>query len=223
MIRFYLLLISFCIISIVSAQDFQLQAGDLLFQDLDCGSMCDAIESVTQGYDKANFSHVGIAVEIADAFYVLEAISVGVTLTPIEKFLARGLDTKGNPKVMVGRLKSDYQSLIKPAIHRGMTYLGKEYDGVFDIENDQYYCSELVYEAFKIENKSIFKLYPMTFKPIGLKGFFPVWVDYYKGLNLAIPEGEAGLNPGGVSRSSYLEVVHWYGEVSRRIDLVENK
>ncbi len=223
MTKRYIFLLLLCATISLSAQDFQLQAGDLLFQDLDCGSMCDAIESVTQGYDDANFSHVGIAVEIAGAFYVLEAIGVGVTLTPIEKFLARGVDAKKKPKVMVSRLKREYQSLITPAIHRGMTYLGKEYDGVFDIENDQYYCSELVYEAFKMEKQSIFKLYPMTFKPLGSNDFFPVWVAYYKELNLAIPEGEAGLNPGGVSRSPYLEVVHWYGEVSRKQGLVEEK
>ncbi len=212
----YIFLLFFCINIALFAQNFQLQAGDLLFQDLDCGPMCDAIESVTQGYDDANFSHVGMAVEIADAFYVLEAIGVGVTLTPIEKFLARGLDSKGNPKVMVGRLRAKYHSFIQPAIHRGLSYLGKEYDGIFDIENDKYYCSELVYEAFKVDGKSIFKLYPMTFKPLDAKEFFPVWVDYYKDLGLPIPEGEAGLNPGGVSRSSYLEVVHWYGDVSRK-------
>jgi len=39
---------------------FVLQPGDLLFQDLDCGPLCDAIEKVTTGYQGANFSHVGI-------------------------------------------------------------------------------------------------------------------------------------------------------------------
>ncbi|MHC4724324.1 MAG: hypothetical protein ACYS9V_08765 [Planctomycetota bacterium] len=39
---------------------FEPKEGDLLFQDLDCGPLCDAIEKVTTGYQGSNFSHVGI-------------------------------------------------------------------------------------------------------------------------------------------------------------------
>ena len=34
-----------------------LKEGDLLFQDLNCGELCDAIETVTQGVDGKDFSH----------------------------------------------------------------------------------------------------------------------------------------------------------------------
>ena len=40
--------------------EFQFQRGDLLFQDLDCGPPCDAIEAVTVGYQNANLSHCDI-------------------------------------------------------------------------------------------------------------------------------------------------------------------
>ena len=42
---------------------FQLRPGDLLFQDLDAGPLCDAIEKVTTGYRGANLTHVGVVAE----------------------------------------------------------------------------------------------------------------------------------------------------------------
>ena len=42
--------------------NFKLQEGDLLFQDLDSSPICDAIELVTPGYHGSNFSHIGLIV-----------------------------------------------------------------------------------------------------------------------------------------------------------------
>jgi hypothetical protein len=41
----------------------------------------------------------------------------------------------------------------------------------------------------------------MTFKQPQDSSFFPVWIDYYKQLSMEIPEGQPGINPGGISRS----------------------
>ena len=40
------------------------QVGDIIFQDLDCGPPCDAIEAVTSGYNGAQLSHCGIITEV---------------------------------------------------------------------------------------------------------------------------------------------------------------
>ena len=40
------------------------KVGDIIFQDLDCGPPCDAIEAVTSGYNGAQLSHCGIITEI---------------------------------------------------------------------------------------------------------------------------------------------------------------
>ena len=54
-----------------SAQEnFQLQKGDFLFQDLDSSPLCDAIELVTPGYKGANFSHIGMVVELGDPYCI---------------------------------------------------------------------------------------------------------------------------------------------------------
>ena len=69
------LVIYFCYVRLAcinrSAQeDFQLQKGDFLFQDLDSSPLCDAIELVTPGYKGANFSHIGMVVELGDPYCI---------------------------------------------------------------------------------------------------------------------------------------------------------
>ncbi len=184
-----------------------------MFQDLDGSPFYDAIEKVTQGYKGAKFAHIGIIVDGSDGEpVVLEAIGRGVYTTPVDTFLARSHDNNNHPKVIVGRLKPQYRHLIEPALERLNGYLGKSYDHIFDIKNDSYYCSELVYLSYLDESgESLFKLYPMTFIDPDTRETFPAWVDYYQDLGVNIPEGEPGLNPGGISRSPVLDIVHMYG------------
>ena len=68
---------------------------------------------------------------------------------------------------------------------------------------------ELLYTAFKKANreKELFDLNPMTFKDPATHDYFPAWVDYYKSLQVEIPEGKPGINPGGMSRSSCIRIV----------------
>src|SRR5690554_5695872 len=81
------------------ASGFELAPGDLLFQDLDCGPPCDAIETVTEGVDGAKFSHLGVISRWARGeWMVLEAVSAGVVETPLSAFLARSADAEGRPK-----------------------------------------------------------------------------------------------------------------------------
>jgi hypothetical protein len=90
--------------------------------------------------------------------------------------------------------------------------LGKPYDQVFTMTDDSYYCSELVYDAYKQANggKPFFKLRPMTFHPPGSKTYFPAWVQYYKELHQPIPEGQLGCNPGGIANDHKIEIVKVY-------------
>ncbi len=194
-------------------QDFAYQTGDLVFQDADCGDFCIAIEKVTQSYRGARLSHVGIVDQLDNGqFVVLEAVSKGVVETPLDSFLQGTLDAKGQPKVIVGRLKAQYQQYIPKAIEHARTLLGKPYDDVFDIQNDAYYCSELLYESFKkaSADSSFFELKPMTFKDPDTKETFAIWAKYYQDLGVDIPEGQPGLNPGGISRSAKIDIVKIY-------------
>lgn len=191
-----------------------LQPGDLLFQDLDGSPLCDAIETVTDGVGGARFSHVGMVVAAGADAQVIEAGGGGVKLTPLPKFLARSRDDAGRPKVIVGRLDRKYRPLIPSAIAYAQKQLGKPYDKPFVMREDAFYCSELVYSAFAHANagRPLFSTAPMTFKDPQTREFFPAWVDYYRGLGTPIPEGEPGLNPGGMSREPFIKIIAAFGE-----------
>jgi len=179
------------------------KTGDLIFQDLDCGGLCDAIEDVTQGYKDYRFSHVGLVYGHNDSLFAIESIGPGVKLTYLPVFLQR---TNIN---VPARLKAEFQPLIAKAIEFSIAQLGKPYDDEFIYDNGKYYCSELLYDAFKYANNNepFFELQPMTFKKPGTDSYFPVWEDYYGELKMEIPEGEMGCNPGGLSRSDRIDIL----------------
>lgn len=198
---FFFLLLSFPLFAQVSPK--QLQDGDLIFQDLDCGPLCDAIEAVTQSYGGNHFSHMGLVYHHNDTLYVIEAAGTAVRLNTFAHF------SENTTKPMyVGRLKAKYHLLIPDAIAFALKQLGVPYDDEYVYGNGSYYCSELIYDAFKAANNDspFFKLYPMTYKKPGTDEYFPAWVDYYKSIGKQIPEGLPGCNPGGISLSDKIEV-----------------
>ena len=202
-------------------EDFQLQKGDFLFQDLDSSPLCDAIELVTPGYKGANFSHIGMVVELGDPYCInpdynyndhvriLEAFPTRVRTIRVDSFLNRSLDNNGNPKVIVGRLKVKYAHAISNAIKFVNKQLGKPYDDEFLMKNKKYYCSELIYESFESDN--IFELQPMTFLHPETKDTLKIWKEYYSDLKAEIPQNKLGINPGVMSLSDKIEMVHIYG------------
>jgi hypothetical protein len=222
-ITLILIIFSSCVAE--KEKEFQLQVGDFLFQDLDSSPLCEAIESVTPGYNNGNFSHVGIIIKGGDPilqnvdskfeekyFYnlqqdyrVLEAIPAEVTTTRIDSFLNKSLDSLSNPKVIVGRLKVEYRYLIKDAIRFLNGKIGVKYDDEFLLNNEKYYCSELIYEAFKKED--VFELAPMNFMNKENK-IMPIWQNYYDKLNMKVPQGELGINPGLMSISNKIDIIY---------------
>lgn len=186
-----------------------LQEGDLLFQDLNCGDLCNAIEAVTEGVNGKDFSHCGIVVLINDSLRVIEAIGEKVQVTTIKSFFARSGDTAVINNITVGRVKKKYLPLIDAARTNAIQKIGQPYDHEFILDNGSWYCSELLYEAFKEANgqKDFFELAPMTYKNPEIQDFFPAWIDYYQQLNKQIPEGKLGLNPGSISRSDKINII----------------
>tara|TARA_B000000532_G_C18877175_1_gene411262 strand:+ start:4326 stop:4985 length:660 start_codon:yes stop_codon:yes gene_type:complete len=187
--------------------------GDLLFQDLDSSPICDAIELVTPGYNDFNISHIGVIVNDDNELKVLEAIPNSVQLTKIDSFLLRSLDSNNQPKVMIGRLKNQYKKHIPQAINFMKEKIGDKYDNEFIINNNMYYCSELIYEAF--EKSNVFELKPMTFIHPKTNDTLEIWKNYYKKLNIKIPEGKLGINPGIMSTSNKINIIHEFGVFSK--------
>lgn len=193
-------------------RSFELQEGDLLFQDSDCGPFCDAIEAVTEGVGDYDFSHIGLLMKDKDGdLKVMEAISKGVVLTPIDDFKNRSVDSLGQAKVVVGRMNNEYLEYIPEAINFINSKMESEYDDVFDLSNDKYYCSELIHLAFKDSaGRELFETPPMTFKEPDTDNTYSIWIDYFVDLKTTIPEGQPGLNPGSMSRSSSIDIVYRY-------------
>jgi hypothetical protein len=201
--RYFLLILSFyCLAACGRSGDTTLQAGDLLFQSGKDG-LGGAIEAVTEGIGGYNFSHVGMLVpDSSGRLWVIEAVSEGVLLTPVDTFLQRGA------RVALGRVKDEYRPLLPAAIAFAVQQTGTPYDEEYLYNNGKYYCSELIYDAFLVANNRVpfFNLEPMTFKSPATGAFPEEWVRHYQKLNRPIPEGEPGCNPGGLSRSEKIEI-----------------
>ena len=203
-----LLLLSTALLAAASLPAQTYRTGDFLFQDLDCGPLCDAIEAVTPGLDGRHFSHVGLVEVRGDSTFVWEAISAGgVVRTPLARFVARVPE----PAALVHmRLTPKHAVLVPAALRFCESVHRTPYDAVYLLDNDAYYCSELLYDAFRFANggTAVFELHPMTFKAPATGSFDPAWVTYYQDLGRAIPEGELGCNPGGLATGGLLERVH---------------
>lgn len=210
-ILMYVLLVSLFTACERAYNSFELKPGDILFQDLDCGPFCESIETVTPGINGAELSHCGIVLLENKQLKVIEAGGRGVVITSMDSFLTRARDGKQKPKVLVGRVNGWSESELQQAIAISKTYLGKPYDHLFDLNNDSLYCSELVYYAYLENGKPIFETQPMTFKDPKTNELFPLWVNYYKEMDQPIPEGKKGLNPGGITLSDRIDIVHVYG------------
>lgn len=194
----------FCLISTLSfAQNVKLKTGDIIFQSMNCGPLCEAINEVTEGYQGKDFSHLGLVLIQNDSIYIIEAGGKEVKLTPYKIF-----KTYTNEEMYVGRLKPKYRKYIPEAIAFSLKQIGTPYDEEYLYDNGKYYCSELIYDAFlEAYKKPLFQMFPMTFKSPKTNEFFDVWEEYYKNLKMEIPEGKLGCNPGGISTSDKLKII----------------
>lgn len=209
------ILLSLLFISLTSTiwaqKPFRLETGDLLFQVNGRSRYTDAIRNVTSGIEQLEFTHVGVVnIEQGDTC-VLEAVPFGVIKSKLNKFFRSSAKQNGNPIVVVGRLKPQLQKYIPAAIERIKKLLGKRYDYIFDPNDDDYYCSELVYVTYlRKRNKPIFKMKPMTFRDKRTGETSPLWIEHFKRHKCEIPEGVLGTNPGDMSRSKEIRIVHHY-------------
>jgi hypothetical protein len=183
-----------------------LHSGDLIFVTSENSDFEKSIVEVTKTKDKTlNFTHVGIINVTDSGIFVIEAApQKGVVYLSFSAFKEENI--KG--VLYAGKLKSKYKKYTKDVLNRAFSHLGKEYDYAFDFENDLYYCSELVYDAYAHASGDphFFFFFNMTFKKEGTDEILPYWVEYFEKLNISVPEGKPGINPNGLSRSEKLIV-----------------
>lgn len=181
---FILFLFAATAASLTAQTRSEIRPGDLLFQDLDCGPLCEAIEAVTEGAEGRDFSHVGLVIQVSDSLAVIEAIGEKVSLNGLGDFFAR------SPKVALGRPKEQWQTLIPMVTTKANSLLGTPYDDAFLPNNGRLYCSELVALVWEAANggELFFETPHMTFKDPNTGEFFPAWVEYFNRLNMVIPK-----------------------------------
>ena len=194
--------------------DFEIQEGDLLFQNTGTGEIDNAIKDVTATSLSKNYSHVGMAMRKDGKWFVIEAIpEKGICQTPLAKFLNRNKNKFNKSQTTVARLDGHYHPYISKAIDYGMERINTPYDDIFLWDDNSYYCSELVYKMFSSQglpkDSMPFLTHPMTFKD-SAGNTMPSWVNYYKKRKQPIPEGIEGTNPNLMASSPHLKFMHDY-------------
>jgi hypothetical protein len=116
-----------------------IRAGDLVFQDLDCGERCALIRSVTDSH----YSHVGIVVEHEGERTVWEAFAP-VGPVPLKEWVRRGIGAK----VAVYRPRASLVPLRLRVEVAMEAMAGRPYDGDYQWDEARIYCSELVAKAY---------------------------------------------------------------------------
>lgn len=167
-----------------------LRAGDLLFAATTQGN---AITEVTTG----SYDHVAIFFIHKQRPAVLEAISRGVVITPLDRFLRRYAQQGGYGHIAVGRVQ---EANVRRSLRNARRYLGRPYDFVYYPDNRAIYCSELVQQNFVHRDGSyVFAPIPMSFHDESGR-ITDYWKNYYRQRGLDVPEGKAGSNPNQLAR-----------------------
>ena len=121
----------------------EIKDGDIIFHtSLSRQSM--AIQLAT----RSKYSHCGIIYKTNGRYYVYEAVQP-VSRTPLDKWIARGKDSK----YVIKRLKNADDVLTVEIIKKmqsvGATFLGKNYDNTFEWSDKRIYCSELIWKIYQ--------------------------------------------------------------------------
>lgn len=199
---FALLFILNVIISCKSSVISGLKNGDLLFVTAKETGLSGAINNVTQKQKNATFDHIGILEKTKDGTFVLHAAPRGGSQKQkVEDFLKD--QANDGQRVVVYRLKPEYQRTIPTAIEKANSMIGKPYNFNYILDENSYYCSDFIERAFRKDH--IFKLEPMTFIDPKTGKTNTFWKEFYAKKNLKVPEGELGCNPNGLAASNKIE------------------
>jgi len=179
----------------------QLQNGDFIFVEAKQYNLSGAINRVTQKSETENFDHIGLIEIEADKIFVLHASTqLGSDRQSFQEFYKENWNN--NQKMVIYRLKEQYQKAIRPAIVQSKKMLGKPYNWTYILNEESYYCSDFIERIFRKD--SIFEHIPMNFKNPKTNKIDDFWIDFYKKLNLDVPQNQPGTNPNQLAKSEKL-------------------
>ena len=117
--------------------------GDVLFQSLPDPPGLDVIDAI-EGSTESPYSHCGVVVNKKGKWFVLEAMVPVVKETPYKQWIQRD---KG--KFAAYRLKEPWRIMIPAWIKEMRRKMGRPYDFRYRMADDEIYCSELPFDAWK--------------------------------------------------------------------------
>ncbi len=175
---------------------YEPREGDIVFQSLPPGPLVAAIEGITA----SPFSHCGVVMRDPDGRWVVhEAIGV-VRLTPLHLWIVRGRGARIDAWRVRDTTSFDVEKL-RAALGR---HTGKAYDYRYAPEDNEIYCSELVYKAYRdasgLELGVWEKLGDLHWRP------FEAFIREMEGGPL--PLDRTMISPVSVTRSALLEKVY---------------
>ncbi len=182
----------FLIFFSLSVYSIEFKVGDLILQSLDC-YLCRAIESETN----SNFSHIGMVIN-DNPVEVIEAYQ-SVRIVPLSEYLTK---TKKNSEILILRSKeiTNYDRL--NIISHSKSLLGLKYDSKFLWNDEDIYCSELIYLLF-----DHILLPQPKLKYLDYSKNYKFWKKYFKG---EVPEFELGISPEAYVDMNYFEAISSY-------------
>jgi hypothetical protein len=130
---------------------YEAREGDVIFQSLPEGPVVAMIEGATG----SRYSHCGIVAWDGEGWVVWEALGK-VHATPMKDFLGRGRE--GFYEVYRFKPGED-KELAQKVVAGAKGYAGREYDFRYRMDDENIYCSELIYKAYQgVTGKPVGKL-----------------------------------------------------------------
>lgn len=183
----------------VGLQSEVMQDGDIIFQTSQ-SAQCEAVRIATN----SKFSHCGIIFTIDGKKMVLEAVQP-VKFTNVDVWISHGKDSKYVLKRLINAETKLSSMVIEKMKLYGKSFLNKDYDVYFSWNDNEIYCSELVWKIYK--NAANFELC----KTAKLKSFqlddTKVKLILKQRYGNAIPFDEAVVAPSQLVESKILKTI----------------
>lgn len=123
-----------------ATSDYEPKEGDIIVQSLPNNQLTHAIVGVTE----SPWSHCGVVVKRNGKWKVAEAIGP-VREVALDRWIKQGK----NNRFQVFRLKDEHQHTVTPFLAALEPYMGRPYDIRYRMDDQNIYCSELIYKAYR--------------------------------------------------------------------------
>lgn len=186
----------------------KIRHGDIIFCLI--GSQKNPISKVQTGYNGAIINHCGIVIRENNKDFVLEAFPKqikGVQKITLAHFKRRSHFETTEPRILIGRVSTEFQDYLDKAINYGLNQVGKPYDFLYSEDKNALYCSELILDMFNHAYGSyeIFPKSPLVFHDVSTGELLPHWQKHYADKGLEVPFDSMGSHPSSLSKSPNID------------------